>query len=331
MSEFRQDIINKNWVLIAEGRNKRPTDFQTYAAAPPELPEISDKCVFCPGKEKETGEEIARYEKDGKWLVRVVPNKYEAVEHTIGKRTEDFYISRPGIGDHEVVITRYHNQPTALQSPELIDLTLSAYIDRFNDLWLHDEVLYIHIIQNHGMQAGASVVHPHSQIFAIPFLPDRIRDEIAGTRDYYEIHEACVYCEMIMFELKAGSRVILDTPEFLVIAPYASKMPFEIHILPKKHRSFFHKITISERKALAQVMKDVFSRLYTRMQNPAYNYYIHTLPQRLSLNHRSINDQDAYHWHIVVLPRVNVWAGFELGTEVYVNPMPPETAAKFFH
>src|SRR3989338_1936280 len=102
MSEFRQDIINKNWVLIAQGRQKRPTDFHTYAAGPPELPEVSAKCVFCPGHEQETGDAIAQYEKGGKWLVRVVTNKYEAVEHILGKRSEDFYLSRPGIGDHEV-------------------------------------------------------------------------------------------------------------------------------------------------------------------------------------------------------------------------------------
>lgn len=340
MSEFRQDIITKNWVLIAQGRDQRPTDFKQLSASPIEMPEISKECVFCPGNEEKTGQEIARYPEgepgrrsssEGGWLVRVVPNKYEAVGHILGKRTEDFYLSRPGIGDHEVVIPRYHNQPTAQQNVDLIDLILRAYMDRYNDLTLHDEVQYVHIIQNHGMQAGASVVHPHSQIFAIPFLPDRISDEISGTRDYYEANESCVYCEMILFEMKAGERIIFDTPDFLVIAPYASKMPFEIHILPKKHRASFSKITISERKALAWVMKDVFSRLYTRMKNPAYNYYIHTLPTRLSSGRRTFSDQECYHWHIVVLPRVNVWAGFELGTEVYVNPMPPEKAAKFFH
>lgn len=331
MSEFRQDIVTKNWVLIAEGRDQRPTDFKQLAATPIEMPEISKECVFCPGNEDKTGQEIARYPESGKWLIRVVPNKYEAVGHVLGKRTEDFYLSRPGIGDHEVVITRYHNQPAAQQKADLIDLTLRVYIDRFNDLTLHDEVRYVHIIQNHGMQAGASVVHPHSQILAIPFLPDRIADEISGTRDYYEAHGACVYCQMILFEMKAGERVIFDSRDFLVIAPYASKMPFEIHILPKRHRASFSKITISERKALAMVMKDIFSRLYTRMKNPAYNYYIHTLPTRLNFSSRTFSEQDYYHWHIVILPRVNVWAGFELGTEVYVNPMPPEKAAKFFH
>ena len=331
MSEFRQDIVTKNWVLIAEGRDKRPRDFKELAASPIEMPEIAKDCVFCPGNEDKNGQEIARYPDKGEWQIRVIPNKYEAVGHVLGKRSGDFYVSRPGIGDHEVVVSRYHNQPVAQQSVELIDLTLRAYIDRFNDLTLHDEVQYIHTIQNHGMQAGASIVHPHSQIFAIPFLPHRISGEISGTRDYYEVNKACVYCEIIMFEMKEKARVIFDTPDFLVIAPYASKMPFELHILPKKHRSSFNKITISERKALAWVMKDIFGRIYTRMKNPPYNYYIHTLPTRLSTSRRSFSDQDSYHWHIVILPRVNVWAGFELGTEVYVNPMPPESAAKFFN
>src|SRR3989344_4730420 len=244
MSQFRQDIVNKNWVLISEERKDRPTDFKALPATPPDLPEQSKSCVFCPGQEAQTGHEIARYPRLGKWLVRVVPNKYEAVGHDVGKRQEDFYLSRPGIGDHEVVITRYHNKPLALQDVSLIDLTLKVYIDRFNDLSEHDEVKYIHIIQNHGIQAGASIAHPHSQIFAIPFLPERLEDEILETRRYFETHGACLYCEMIMFEMKAQERVILDTPDFLVAAPFASKMPFEFHILPKKHRAAFKDMTI---------------------------------------------------------------------------------------
>lgn len=331
MSEFRQDIVNKNWVLIAESRAQRPHAFETLQATPPNLPEVSAECVFCPGNEHLTTGEINRYPSKGDWLVRVIPNKYEAIGHVLGKRREDFYVSRPGIGDHEIVITRYENKPVALQPVELIDLTLQVYIDRINDLKLHDEVRYVHVIQNHGVQAGASIMHPHSQIFAIPFLPERIQDELRGTRDYLEAHASCVYCAMIKYELKIGERVVIDSPDFLVITPYASKMPFEIHILPKNHRPSFHEITISERKALAQIMKDVFSRLYERMKNPAYNFYFHTLPFAKEIESKSYDDQASYHWHIVVLPRVNVWAGFELGTEVYVNPMPPEQAAKFFH
>ncbi|MBI4050395.1 MAG: galactose-1-phosphate uridylyltransferase [Candidatus Doudnabacteria bacterium] len=331
MSEFRQDIVTKGWVLIAEGRAKRPTDFGQLTAAPENLESHSPACVFCVGNEAQTVGEIARYPAKGEWRIRVVPNKYEAVSHIIGKKQEDFYVNRPGIGDHEVVVTASHNKPTALQEVGLVDLTLQVYIDRINDLKLHEEVRYVHIIQNHGVQAGASIVHPHSQIFAIPFLPERIQGELVGTRTYFAVNGSCVYCEMILYELKEQERVIVDNPDFLAIAPYASKVPFEIHILPKKHRACFHEITISERKALAQVMKEVFLRLYDRMRNPAYNYYIHTLPSADSIESKTHDDRKSYHWHIVILPRVNVWAGFELGTEVYVNVMPPEKAAKFFH
>lgn len=332
MSEFRQDIVTKNWVLIAESRSKRPSDFETLQATPVNLPEISHSCVFCPTSESQIEGEIARYPKQQRnWLVKAVLNKYEAVGHRAGIRLEDFYISRPGIGDHEVVITRYHNKPLALQEAELVDLTLQVYMDRIQELRQHEEIRYVHIIQNHGVQAGASIVHPHSQILAIPFLPDRIQDELAGTRQYFQAHGACVYCEMILHELKEGERVIIDHPDFLVAAPYASKMPFEIHVLPKQHRSSFHELTISERRALAAVLKDIFFRLYDRLQNPAYNFYIHSVPFGGIIESKVYDDRQSYHWHIVVLPRVNVWAGFELGTEVYINPMPPEKAAKFFH
>lgn len=331
MSEFRQDIVTKNWVLVAASRAKRPSDFKELTATPVDLPSVSPNCVFCPGNEHLTVGEIARYPPAADWQVRVIPNKYEAVGHVLGKRTEEFYVSRPGIGDHEVVITRHHDKPIALLDLDLIDLTLKVFIDRINDLKQHDEIRYVHIIQNHGVQAGASVIHPHSQIFAIPFLPERVQEELHGTRNYYSSYGACVYCETILYELRVQERVVIDSPDFLIIAPYASKMPFELHILPKTHRSSFHDITISERKALAQIMKLIFQRLYERMHNPAYNFYIHTLLFGGETETKSYDDSRSYHWHIVVLPRVNVWAGFELGTEVYVNVMPPEQAAKFFH
>jgi UDPglucose--hexose-1-phosphate uridylyltransferase len=331
MSEFRQDIVNGNWVLIAESRAKRPTDFREMPATPENLPEVLKTCVFCPGSEHLTPPEIVSYPVGKDWLVRVVPNKYEAVGHVIGKHMREFYVSRPGIGDHEVVVTRFHNRPIALQDEALIDLTLQAFVDRFNELKLHEEVQYVHVIQNHGVQAGGSIAHPHSQIFAIPFLPERVEEELIGTRKYFLANGACIYCEMILHEVSVQERVVIDDPDFLVIAPYASRMPFEMHILPKTHRPSFHEITISERKALARVMKQVFFRLYERMHNPAYNFYIHTVPFGGVIESKVHDDSLSYHWHIVVLPRVNVWAGFELGTEVYVNAMSPEKAAKFFH
>lgn len=331
MSEFRQDIASGNWVLIAEGRAKRPSEFKEIPATPDNLPEVSSGCVFCPGNEKLTPPEIAIYSEAKNWQVRVVPNKYEALSHVIGKYNQEFYISRPGFGDHEVVVTRYHNKPLALQDEKLVDLTLQVYVDRINELKQHEAVRYVHIIQNHGVQAGGSIVHPHSQIFAIPFVPERVEEELSGTRKYFFAHGACVYCEMIMYEMKHEERVVMDDPDFLVITPYASRMPFEMHILPKKHRSSFNDITISERKALARVMKHIFSMLFERMHNPAYNYYIHTLPFSGIIESKLHDDSQSYHWHIVVLPRVNIWAGFELGTEVYVNIIPPEKAAKFFH
>ncbi|TSA45031.1 galactose-1-phosphate uridylyltransferase [bacterium] len=330
MSEFRQDLVNKNWVLFAESRAKRPDDFKTAEVPLQALPEVAESCVFCPGHENGTGMEIARYPSRGLWQVRVIPNKYEAVGHVLGKRGDDFYLNRPGVGDHEVIISRPHNKPFALQDESLIDLTLQAYIDRVNELKQHDEVRYVHIIQNHGAQAGASVIHPHSQVIAIPFLPERIQAELLGTRSYMLAHGACVYCEMVLYEMQQGERVVIDDPNFLVIAPYASRMPFEIEIIPKSHKASFHEITITERRALARVMKTVFATFYKKMCDPSYNLYLHTVPFGGSIEGKIHDDRKSYHWHMVILPRVNIWAGLELGAEVYVNPMLPESVAKFF-
>lgn len=331
MSEFRQDIVNKNWVLIAQGRAKRPEDFKPISATPANLPNVSGDCQFCPGNEQETSGEINAYPDADQWQVRVIPNKYEAVSHTLGRSSQAFYATRAGVGDHEVIITRPHDLPLALQEVELIDLVLRVYIDRISDLKSHSEVRYIQIIQNHGMLAGASLIHPHSQIFAMPFLPDRIQNELSGARGYLSLHNVCVYCQIIEHELGTKQRLVMENKDYVVLAPFASKMAFELHIIPKKHDCSFENITISQRKILAETLKDIFSRLYQRMKNPAYNYYIHTAPFGGETASKTHDDRKSYHWHMVILPRINIWAGFELGTEVYINPIPPEQVAKFLN
>lgn len=325
MSEFRQDIVTKEWVLVAPNRAGRPLEFRRDTSRTERLPEISRHCVFCPGNEKGTPAELARYPQKGDWLVRVIPNKFGLLELGTGEPQHNFYVQLPGIGSHEVVITRFHNQPAALQSAELLDLVLQVYIDRLRELAQHESVRYVHIIQNEGKLAGASLIHPHSQIFAMPFLGPHIQEEVRGTHQYYHLFDRCLYCEMIAHEQKAKIRIVQETDHFLITCPFESKMPYQMRIMPKRHEANFYHITEEERKGLAAVIKNVLSKLYFKLGNPAYNYYIHTMPFRRSRN--IVHNESAYHWHLVIMPRVNVWAGLELGTEIYVNVVPPEQAA----
>lgn len=325
MSEFRQDIVTKEWVLIAPSRIARPQEFKKDKPLPENLKEVSPQCIFCPGNESNTPSVIAKYPRFGDWQIRVVPNKFGLLELAERSPKKEFYVSLPGVGSHEVVITRYHNQPAVFQSVQLIDSLLEVYIERIQELSKHESVRYVHVILNSGKLAGASLVHPHSQIFAMPFPGPHIQEEIRGSSHHFDIFDQCIYCEMISHERHAKSRVVFETDNFLVFCPFESKMPYQMRVMPKRHESRFERVTKEERQELAGVVKSALSRLYYKLGNPAYNYYFHTMPFPRGSN--VFYNENAYHWHLVIMPRTNIWAGLELGTEIYVNAVPPEEAA----
>src|SRR5258708_7540488 len=209
--------------------------------------------------------------------------------------------------------------------PFLMDMNLQVYQERMLTLSNHPEVEYVHILQNHGHDGGASLLHPHSQIFATPFVPEHLHDEVTGSYDYFQAQGACIYCEMIFKEMADRERIVLDHKDFLVFAPFAARVPYALRIIPKRHQASFTEMSKSERHSLADVLKTVFHKIYYKLNNPAYNYYIHSLPISHSLMTRY--DARSYHWHLEILPRLNVWGGFELGSDVYVNTVLPEMAA----
>jgi UDPglucose--hexose-1-phosphate uridylyltransferase len=326
MSEFRQDLVSRHWVLFAPNRGGRPEDLARLSSSPDPktLPSVDKKCVFCPGNE-EYNQELASYPKGKYWRVRVIPNKYEALGHMGGRQQSDFYIVREGIGDHEVIITRPHDLITAFLPEDILNLNLWVYQERMRALSEHPEVQYVHVIQNHGREGGASLMHPHSQIFATPFVPEHLYSEVNSCHSYYMQNGACVYCEMIMRELQDQVRIILDDEDFLVFAPFASRVPYAMRIIPKVHQPSFMDVTDKQRASLARVLKQVLGKLFFKLNNPSYNYYIHTLPA----SHTAVTKYDvrSYHWHLEILPRVTFWGGFELGSDVYVNIVMPEAAA----
>jgi UDPglucose--hexose-1-phosphate uridylyltransferase len=325
VSEFRQDIVSKHWILFAPNRGSRPDDFK-HAPDPATLPLVDKACPFCPGQES-ANQTLAEYPQGKNWQMRVIPNKYEALGHMGGRARSDFYLVREGIGDHEVLVTRPHNVLTAFLSDELMDLNLKVYQDRMRELSNHPEVEYVHVIQNHGQAGGASLVHPHSQIFATPFVPEHLHDEVIGSNVYFRTYGGCVYCEMIYKELQDQMRVVLDDKDFLVFSPFAARVPYALRIIAKRHRASFMDVTDDERRSLAKVLKIVLQKLYYKLNNPAYNYYIHSMPVSHSTMTRY--DERSYHWHLEILPRLNVWGGFELGSDVYVNTVLPELASDY--
>src|SRR3989344_5114664 len=328
MSEFRQNPITKNWVLIAPARGKRPDQYKTYSVMHG-VPEVDEKCVFCPGSEH-TNKEIARVPDNKNWEIRIIENKFASLEHTNVYRHKEFYVSHSGDGEHDVIITRKHNEPVALQSISLVELSLKTFIHRIEQLSKDPRLAYVQIFHNHGRDAGASLIHPHYQLLATPIVPPHIHNEILGCYHYYLTNNSCAYCDIIKEEIKLKERLVYESEHFVVISAYASRSPFETWILPKKHGARFEEMTADEVKHLSFVLKVTLGQLYTKLPAPPLNFYTHTMPIRNSNVMHSAYGEKEYHWHLTIFPRITIWAGFEFATGIPVNPIPPEVSTKFF-
>ncbi|MBZ5514338.1 MAG: galactose-1-phosphate uridylyltransferase [Acidobacteriia bacterium] len=327
MPELRKDPITGRWVIIATDRAKRPTDFVR------EKVEIrgSGFCPFCPGNESKTPPEILAYRKDGGqrdvpgWSLRVVANKFPAlgIEGTLNRQGEGLYDKMNGIGAHEVIIETPDHQMTLARLPaRAVEDVLWAFRDRVLDLKKDRRFKYILIFKNHGEAAGASLEHTHSQLIALPVVPKRVREEVDNAKEYYNFKERCIFCDIIRQELEDGVRLIAENSDFIALAPYAPRFPFEMWIVPKVHQSAFEESQKHEFEQLAIMLKDMLSRLDKVLDLPAYNYIVHTSPIPEATN-------DYYHWHLEIMPKLTKVAGFEWGTGFYINPTPPEESAKF--
>lgn len=325
MSEFRQNPVTKNWVLIAPNRSRRPEDYKTFSVMKGAL-ELDKSCVFCPGNE-ESNPQILRIPNNSDWQIRVIPNKFNALDHTHAYSRKEFYSWRSGNGNHEVIVTRKHNEPVALQSISLVEASLKVFTDRIKAFSEDESVAYVQVFHNHGRDAGASIVHPHYQIMTLPFVAPHIHSEIIGCYHYYQTFNACIYCEIIKEELNMGLRVVYESDHFVVISAYASRSPFETWIVPKKHESRFENLTKDELVHLSFVLKVTLGQLYTKLNDPPLNFYIHTMP--FVRNKHTMSEEKSYHWHLTIFPRISIWAGFEFSTGIPVNPISPETSAEF--
>lgn len=328
MPELRKDPIVGRWVIIATDRAKRPNDFAGQSV------EIRGTgfCPFCEGNESKTPPEVLAYGRNNGagpnspgWTVRVVPNKFPAlgIEGELDRSGEGLFDRMNGIGAHEVIIETTNHQLTLAQlSERQIEEVLWAYRDRMLDLKNDSRFRYILIFKNHGEAAGASLEHTHSQLIALPIIPRQVREEVSSAHRYFQDKERCIFCDMVRQELAAGTRVILENDQFVALAPYAPRFPFESWILPKQHMSAFENTQSPIYHSLARLMKELLVRMDLVLQRPPYNYIIHTSPIGEESN-------EHYHWHIEFMPKLTKVAGFEWGSGFYINPTPPEEAARF--
>ncbi len=333
MPELRKDPVIGRWVIIATERGRRPADFIVE-------PEVTDKrgCPLCEGAEDKTPHEIyalrspqSRPDSPG-WEVRVVPNKFPAlrIEGELDKEGIGMYDRMNGIGAHEVIIeTPHHGKKMETMTVEAVSHILEAYKIRMLDLMNDARFRYIIAFKNEGLMAGATLTHSHSQIIATPVTPKRVKEELEGAMEHFELKDRCIYCDILREELHQESRLVYENKDFVAFCPFASRFPFEICIMPRRHHPDYHSISPDELLSLADMMKVMLSKLAAALNKPQYNYILHTGPvRRPRQGYWNTIDLD-YHWHIEIMPRLTRVAGFEWGTGFYINPTIPEEAAKF--
>jgi len=326
LPELRKDPVTGRWVIISTSRAKRPSDFVRETVRPKGV----RSCPFCPGNEAKTPPEVLAYRKEGGanqpgWTLRVVPNKFPAlrVEGDLNRQGEGLYDKMSGVGAHEVIIETPEHMQTLSDVPEkAVEDLFWAFRDRILDLRKDRRLRYIILFKNHGEAAGASLEHTHSQLIALPVVPKRVQEEITGARRYYDFKERCIYCDIVHSEVQTGARVVLETDHFVAVAPYAPRFPFETWVIPRPHLSHFEETAAPAMHNLAWVVRALLRKIDRVLECPPYNAVIHTSPiQEGAIPH--------YHWHIEVIPKLTKVAGFEWGTGFYINPTPPEEAAKF--
>lgn len=325
-SELRQDIVSGDWVVIAVGRAKRPEDFAKIEYSTHKIESSSDisNCFFCDPVKSGQEKDVLIYSKsDGEWTLRVFPNKYPAFSRgKIPKPLEEGpYFAMTGTGYHELVVTRDHFRHIPdLEIFEIAEI-FDAFQDRYISLMKKKSVNYITIFHNFGKEAGASIAHPHSQIMGIPVVSPYIRQELDGAEIYYKSIRKCVYCEMVEYESGSRKRVVAENDSFIAFCPFASRSAFEVWVMPKKHSPYFERITNEEKIKLAEIFREAMRAIKIVVNNPPFNFYIHTSPC-------DGKDYRRYHWHIEILPHTSTWAGFELETGVEISVIQPEVAAE---
>ena len=333
-NELRKDYLLDRWVVIATERARRPTDFAKKSQEQAK----QAVCPMCPGNEHMTPPAVLLYlkhgkavkktkDKDGKrrkdWLIRCVPNLFPAFSPPKQELTEHFKRSSnlaPALGHHEVIIeSPNHDEHPANAKISQLNLVINAYKDRLRTLSAKPYVRYVSIFRNHGLEAGASLSHAHSQVIATPFIPKTPEEELKASRSFWKQNRKCVFCEIIKKE-QHEPRLIMQNTSFIVFAPYASVNPMEFWILPKKHQATLLQMTPKETRTFAETLKTSLNALKQLVNDPPYNYGFHLSTDKNARQH--------YHWHLEVYPKLAIWAGFEKSTGVYINTITPETTAE---
>ena len=320
MPEIRQDPFSRKMVIISKDRAKRPINLKDSEENMQTI--NGNKCFFCTGNEELTPPEVDRIEKNGVWQTRIIPNKFPILSNEASIDSEEkIYTSSCGYGVHDVVIeTNRHEGNFFNMTEEEFYNYIFILKKRYNSLKVNTQIEYISIFKNHQRKAGASLEHAHSQILTVPVVPIDIFNEVESARAQYGKTGRSLHDTIISYERQKNERIIHESEDFIILAPYASLYNNEIEVICKDNVRF-EDISEKETNELSSLLKNLFSKMYRYLGDFPFNMYIHTHP----VNEKFI---DTYKWHIHIAPRMSCQAGFELSTGIYVNAITPESVAE---
>lgn len=321
-TELRHDILRDEWVIIADQRNKRPSEFVEESPHQVYDPEND---VFADMEKSGQEEDVLIYaDENGAWTTRVIPNKFPAVEVNGEERdlSDGPYRAMRALGEHEVVITRDGRRVFALLEQHELAEVIDAYRERYIALMNHKGISSISIFHNQGKKAGASVIHPHSQIIALPVVTPAVMREIAACEKYMKSTKHHLFDVIVEHELASGQRIVYTNEKFIVYCPFASSRAFQMRIVSREAQPYFERSTPDGEMLLADALSHALQALHKGLNDPDFNYYIHTAPCDGRIYHE-------YSFYIDIMPRTHVYGGFEYATDIEVVPMRPENAAEF--
>ncbi|MFH1541298.1 MAG: galactose-1-phosphate uridylyltransferase [Elusimicrobiota bacterium] len=332
MPELRRDLISQRWIITGT-----QTEEEFFSALNPKSKESLKECSFCEGNETKTLSEIYSIRKfDTRpntpgWQVRVIPSKSAIfkIEGDVGKIGRGIYDMMNNIGAHELIVESPQHIKNLCELPvEQILLVLKVYQTRLKDLGNDKRLRYALIFKNQRPKSSERFGHTHSQLAALPLTPKIIKDELISARDYYSYKERCLFCDIIRQEQKDKKRIVEENPDYISFVPFATKFPFELLIMPKKHNADFSLESDSSLKNFAQILKISLSKISTVLNDPPLNYILHTIPYMRQKPGYWKTIHIDFHWHIEIYPQISEITGFEWGSGYYIQPLLPEICAK---
>jgi UDPglucose--hexose-1-phosphate uridylyltransferase len=319
MPELRRNPLSGTWVVVSPERELRPTEFTTQTTV------RASVCPFCPGNEAMTPPSLATVRgPQGGWAARVVPNKFPAlrVEERADGAPVGAYDQLGGVGAHEVVIeTPSHEELRGEARTASLRAAFELAAVRMRDLARDPRLVFVSYFRNRGALAGATLDHPHSQLIALPLVPGDVEGELKRAEEHQRRTGRALLHDLVHEEVRGEERVVSRSAGAIAFCPFASRVGFEVWVVPLHGGARFEQADPAAREATAVALGNVLDRLDQALPGAPFHLVLHNAPLR--------GEVPGWRWHFRLLPAVGRPGGLEMGTGVHINPTSPERAAAF--